>query len=263
MKLAWVTAAFLGARTDRPYTYYLRPLEHLIRRISGTPWRLVVWTWERSLDEVLRFVPAECVHVGDPTQLTLRTTPDYRWRLLGCALHVRPRDIMCRCSDMLAIYMSRPALIEQTFADTDVDACFWFDCGWVNSMLKRCDESVFETWRLSTAAETMTDLLKRHKLILSRTAFIRESLKSYIETNALSSPRHMTPGGAWACRRDAIADFVAAVAAGWRKLRARGTLQDDECAMTLAAWDSRLNTLDEWEWYAIIRGEKRTPKWTL
>lgn len=261
MKLAWVTAAFLGAREDRPASYYLEPLARMVTRLEGSPFRLVVWTWEQSLPDVLAAVPEAYVHVCDPLQLCLRASPDYRWRLLGRDLHARPHDMMCRYTDMLAIYLSRVGIIERTMATFDVDACLWFDAGWVNSVLHRCDDDVFAAWRPREAAETLERLLDRYGLLLCWKQGLRDALTPYAAKWGVKM-ECFTQGGIWACRRDLIAGFADRVAAGWRELLSGGTLQDDECAMTLAMWVHGIPAIRQDAWYHLICGAQVEPEIT-
>ncbi len=170
-RVVWVTSAFLGARSDRPWLYYLHPLADQAEcaAAAGVPFR--AWSWNRSVRAVRAVVDEQHVRVTDPTELARQYWDRDSWEGRLGTFHVRPESIEAQNPALFDVWLAKLPLVLKSLEETGAEVGLWADCGHAVSYEcgHRYDAYTSELttrWNLARAMPAIAEVVRERGMLL-------------------------------------------------------------------------------------------------
>lgn len=250
----WLTAAFIGARSDRPALYYLDPLKLRSKEILDAGQLFRVWTWPRSYRVVSSIVPEECIGVCDLDEVTREHWNRDEWFDSIAERHLWPWSIEVRHPELMEVWLAKLPLLIADMERTGAEVGVWFDVGYQISHLcnHSYDEYVKRTphhWHLEHAKQALLEATEETGCLW----FGRQPTTGDVMT-AISDK--FLGGAFFALRRDRMHFVMDEAKVAWRKILDTGKISTDEPALALAAWKNNWPVWSFEQWMEIFGSER-------
>jgi len=279
-RIAFVTAAYAGIRSDRPIEYYHRPLNDFLGRYrqTGGEALLLIHANEESWSLIPEFRKhIDIAIVDEPEDHVWNIWPDEDWSATyQCLLQSNPthcQSYQARFKRLIAVYLCKLRLVEIAFESNDCDLVLWHDSGhWVSHGaqhdLQRYDDhqgpkeangrSLDRLLRLHADRFPVFGTLSRpnRKRFHMPLAWMRRHAVRVRgeETDLLL--RSLYTAVLWSFRRDAFPEFIAEFRDAWRSLIEMRQAGIEENALTIAAWRRSIPGLDYADWRRLLTGSQ-------
>jgi hypothetical protein len=253
-QVIWVTSAFLGAREDRSWLYYLHPLAEQAEAVTASGALFYAWTWDRSVRAVRAVVDGQYVRLADPVELARRHWDRDSWEGRLGAMHVRPESIEVRNPLLFHVWLAKLPLVLKSLEETGAEVGLWVDCGHAISYECGHDYDAYTSqltarWDLARALPAITGVVRKQGILLC--GELPQERPLDLERTVYD---RYCAGAIFAVRADYGAGALAGVQGWWRKMLRAGRISTDEPAFALAAAEQGWPMWSYARWQEVLCG---------
>lgn len=241
--IVWVTSACLGARNDRPWIYYLHPLQDQVEVLTTSEIDFLVWTWPRSVRGVSVVAPKERIRTFDPDSIARALWDKDSWDGQLPSLHINPKAIEARNPSLFDIWLAKLPLVLKSMEETGAEVGMWVDCAHAVSWdckhaYDRYTSQLITRWNLKAGLPTIVQAARDHGVVLcGEMPAVRPLPIEHVVKEKYCN------GSLFAIHKTYGQDVVAAVQKAWKEIREAGKIHTDE------------------PWFALAAAERDWPMW--